>query len=40
MGIIELPITVGEKPFQKTMMLDFIVVEEKTLTRLYWGDLS
>ena len=25
-GIIELPITVGTKPFEKTMMLDFVVV--------------
>ena len=30
MGIIELPITVGTKPFERTMMLDFIVVEERS----------
>ena len=28
MGIIELPITIGSKPFERTMMLDFVVVEE------------
>ena len=30
MGIIELPITVGSKPFEKIMMLDFVVVEDKS----------
>lgn len=30
MGIIELPITMGTKPFERTMMLDFVVVEEKS----------
>ncbi|KAH9698780.1 protein kinase domain-containing protein [Citrus sinensis] len=30
MGIIELPIIVGTKPFERTMMLDFVVVEEKS----------
>ena len=29
MGIVELPITVGTKPFEKIVMLDFVVVEEK-----------
>ena len=30
MGIIELSITVGLKPFERTMMLDFVMVEEKS----------
>ncbi|XP_052292038.1 uncharacterized protein LOC127900828 [Citrus sinensis] len=30
MGIVELPITVGAKPSEKTVMLDFVVVEEKS----------
>ncbi|XP_024035493.1 uncharacterized protein LOC127899252 [Citrus sinensis] len=30
MGVIELPITVGTKPFERTMMLDFVVVEERS----------
>ena len=30
MGIIELPITVGSKPFERPMMLDFVVVEERS----------
>ena len=29
MGIVELPTTVGVKPFEKKVMLDFVVVEEK-----------
>ena len=29
MGIVELPIIIGSKPFEKTVMLDFVVVEEK-----------
>ena len=30
MGIIELSIIVGSKPFKRTMMLDFVVVEERS----------
>ena len=33
MWVIELPITVGSNPFERTMMLDFVVVEERSLTR-------
>ena len=29
MGIIELPIIVESKPFERTVMMDFIVVEER-----------
>ena len=29
MGIIELPIIIGSKPYEKTVMLDFVVVEER-----------
>ncbi|XP_024036872.1 uncharacterized protein LOC127898770 [Citrus sinensis] len=37
MGIIELPITVGTKPFERTMMLDFIVVEERSPYQMILG---
>ena len=37
MGIIELPITVGSKPFEKTVMLDFVVVEEKSPYQIILG---
>ena len=30
MGIVEQSITVGTKPFEKTVILDFVVVEEKS----------
>ena len=32
-GVVELPITVGSKPFEKTVMLDFVVVKDKVPTR-------
>ena len=37
MGIVELPITVGLKPFEKTVMLDFVVVEEKSPYQIILG---
>ena len=37
MGIIELPITVGTKPFERTMMLDFVVVEERSPYQMILG---
>ncbi len=36
-GIIKLPITVGSKPFEKIVMLDFIVVEEKSPYQIMLG---
>ncbi|XP_015386526.2 uncharacterized protein LOC107177351 [Citrus sinensis] len=37
MGIIELPITMGTKPFERTMMLDFVVVEERMPYQMILG---
>ncbi|XP_052297280.1 uncharacterized protein LOC127902413 [Citrus sinensis] len=37
MGIVELPITVGVKPSEKTVMLDFVVVEEKSPYEIILG---
>ena len=37
MGIVELPITVGSKSFEKTVMLDFVVVEEKSPYQIIFG---
>ena len=37
MGIIEFPITVGAKPFDKTMMLDFVVVKERSPYQMILG---
>ncbi|XP_024033590.1 uncharacterized protein LOC112095713 [Citrus clementina] len=37
MGIIELPITVGPKPFERTIMLDFVVVEERSPYQMILG---
>lgn len=37
MGIIELPITLGTKPFERTMMLDFVVVEERSPYQMILG---
>ncbi|XP_052290095.1 uncharacterized protein LOC127899963 [Citrus sinensis] len=37
MGVIELPITVGTKPFERTMMLDFVVVEERNPYQMILG---
>ena len=37
MGIIEFPITVGTKPFERTMMLDFVVVEERSPYQMILG---
>ena len=39
MGIIELPITVGSKSFERTMMLDFVVVEERSPYQMILGRL-
>ena len=36
-GIIELPIIMGSKPFEKTVMLDFVVVEEKSPYHIILG---
>ena len=35
--IIELPITLGSKPFEKTMMLDFVVVKERNSYQIILG---
>ena len=37
MGIIELPITIGGKPSEKTVMLNFIIVEEKNPYEIILG---
>ena len=37
MGIIELPITIGSKSFEKTVMLDFVVVKEKNPYQIILG---
>ena len=37
MGIVELSIIVGTKPFEKTVMLDFVVVEEKSSYQMILG---
>ena len=37
MGIIELPITIGSNPFQKKVMLNFVVVEEKSPYQIILG---
>ncbi|XP_052299551.1 uncharacterized protein LOC127903038 [Citrus sinensis] len=37
LGIIELPITVGTKPFERTMMLDFVMVEERSPYQMILG---
>lgn len=37
MRIVKLPITVGSKPFEKIVMLDFIVVEEKSPYQIILG---
>ena len=34
MGIIKLPIIVGLKPFERTVMLDLVVVEERSLYQM------
>ena len=30
LGVVELPITIGSSPSEKTMILDFVVVDEKS----------
>ena len=35
--IVEPPVTVGSKPFEKIMMLDFVVVEEKSPYQIIFG---
>ena len=30
LGIVELPVTIGTRPFKKIMMLDFVVIEENS----------
>ena len=30
LGVVELPITIGSAPLEKTMILDFIVVDEES----------
>ncbi|XP_015382951.1 uncharacterized protein LOC107175733 [Citrus sinensis] len=37
MGIIELPITVGTKSFERTMILDFVVIEERSPYQMILG---
>ena len=37
MGIVELPITIGVKPSEKTTMLDFVVVKEKSPYKMILG---
>ena len=36
-GVVELPITVGSKSFEKTVMLDFVVVEKMSPYQLILG---
>lgn len=31
LGVVELPITIGSAPLEKTMILDFVVVDEESL---------
>lgn len=31
LGVVELPITIGSAPSEKTMILDFVVVDEESL---------
>lgn len=35
--MIKLPVTIGSSPFQKTMMLDFVVVDEDCLYKIILG---
>lgn len=37
MGIVELPVTIGSRPSEKVMMLDFVVVEESSLYQMMFG---
>lgn len=35
--MIKLPVTIGSSPFQKTMMLDFVMVDEDCLYKIILG---
>lgn len=37
LGVVELPITIGSAPFEKTMILDFIVVDEENPYKMILG---
>lgn len=37
LGVVELPITIGSAPFEKTMILDFIVVDEDSPYKMILG---
>ena len=37
MGVVELPVIVESKPFEKTVMLDFVVVEERSPYQIILG---
>lgn len=37
LGIVELPVTIGMEPFEKVMILDFVVVEENNPYQMILG---
>lgn len=37
LGVVELPMTIGARPFEKTKMLDFVVVEEDMLYQMIFS---
>lgn len=37
LGVVELPVTIGTSPFQKIVMLDFVVVNEDSLYQIILG---
>ena len=37
LGIVELPITIGSSPIEKTMIMDFIVVDEESPYQMILG---
>lgn len=37
LGVVELPVTISASPFQKTMMLDFVVVNENNPYQIILG---
>lgn len=39
LGVVELPVMIGSRPFEKTMMLNFVVVEEDNAYQMIFGRL-
>ena len=39
LGVVELPVTIGTSPFQKTVMLDFVVVNDDNPYQIILGRL-